>query len=669
MNTHSIGKTIKISLAIIVIMTAACKAAKQRQPLPQAKSGYPITAVSFTDVTLTDDFWSRRIETNRTVTIAFGFKKCEEEGRIRNFAKAGGLMEGDYEGVMPFDDTDVYKIIEGASYSMTIHPDRKLDKYIDDILVKVAAAQEDDGYLCTWKTLDPTKTPARWVRPGPRWYNLGSSHELYNAGHMYEAAFAHYRATGKRNFLNIALKNADLIAETFGPGKKLNVPGHQIIETGLVKLYRATQNKKYLDLAKFFLDQRGNVQGHRLYGPYSQDHKPVVEQDEAVGHAVRAVYMYAAMADIAGIMKDKAYLNATKKIWDNVVSKKMYITGGIGARHEGEAFGDNYELPNKTAYNETCAAIGNVYWNHRMFLLSGDSKYIDVLERSLYNGLISGVSLEGNLFFYPNCLESDGKYKFNRGTLTRQPWFDCSCCPSNIIRFIPSVPDYIYAHRGDNLYVNLFIAGKAKVRMDKTDVEISQRTNYPWDGKVVIKVNPKNSAKFAVKVRIPGWAMGKPLPSDLYRYLDKTRKKVTLKLNGWPIEIDIDKGYAVIDRNWSKADTIELNMPMPVRRVIAHEKVKDDINKTAIVRGPLVYCLEWVDNNNKVLDMVIPDKARLQAEFHKDLFGGVIAITAKVSDKSGNKRKMLAIPYYAWSHRGPGEMAVWLPRKTDISSQ
>jgi DUF1680 family protein len=665
---QSITKKIKISLTLIVIMTTACEAARQR-PLPQAKSGYPITAVPFTDVILTDDFWSGRIETNRTVTIPFGFKKCQEEGRIRNFAKAGGLMEGDYEGVMPFDDTDVYKIIEGASYSLTIHPDKRLDKYIDDILVKVAAAQEDDGYLCTWKTLDPTKTPARWVRPGPRWHNLGASHELYNAGHMYEAAFAHYRATGKRNFLDIALKNADLIAETFGPGKKLNVPGHQIIETGLVKLYRATKNKKYLDLAKFFLDQRGNARGHRLYGPYSQDHKPVVEQDQAVGHAVRAVYMYAAMADIAGIMNDKAYLNATKKIWDNVVSKKIYITGGIGARHDGEAFGDNYELPNKTAYNETCAAIGNVYWNHRMFLLSGDSKYIDVLERSLYNGLISGVSLEGNLFFYPNCLESDGKYKFNRGTLTRQPWFDCSCCPSNIARFIPSVPDYIYAHQGDNLYVNLFIAGKAKVRMDKTDIEISQETNYPWDGKVLIKVNPKNIARFTIKVRVPGWAMDKPLPGDLYRYLDKTKDKVALKLNGSPVKINIDKGYAVINRIWSKADTIELNIPMPIRRVIAHEKVKDDINKTSLVRGPIVYCLEWVDNENKVLDMVIPDKARLQTELRKDLFGGIITIKGNVLDKSGNRRKMLAIPYYAWSHRGPGEMAVWLPRKPDTSSQ
>jgi DUF1680 family protein len=657
MKTQPIKNTLKLSLIIVAVITAFCRAVANEEN----KADYPISAVSFTKVKLADDFWSKRIETNRTVTIPFGFNKCREEGRIRNFAKAGGLIDGKYEGKMPFDDTDVYKIIEGASYSLSIHPDRKLEKYIDEILEKIAAAQEDDGYLCTWKTLDPKKTPAQWVEPGPRWHNLGSSHELYNAGHMYEAAFAHYRATGKRNFLDIALKNADLIAETFGPGKKLDVPGHQIIETGLVKLYRATKDEKYLNLAKFFLDQRGNAEGHKLYGAYSQDHKPVTEQDEAVGHAVRAVYMYAAMADIAGIMKDPAYLEATNKIWDNVVSKKIYITGGIGARHLGEAFGENYELPNKTSYNETCAAIGNVYWNHRMFLLSGDAKYIDVLERTLYNGMISGVSLSGDLFFYPNCLESDGKYKFNQGALTRQPWFDCSCCPSNVIRFIPSVPDYIFAHRGDSLYVNLFIAGKATFELDRANVVISQVTDYPWDGKVAIKVDPKTSAWFALNIRIPGWATGEPLPGGLYSYLNRSRERFTLKLNGRTISAGMNKGYAVIERKWSKGDVIELNLPMPVRRVIADEKVEDDVNKTALVRGPIVYCAEWVDNGGKVLDMVIPDDARLQAE-RKDLFGGVMVITGDVLDKSGNERKLLAIPYYAWSHRGRGEMAVWLPR-------
>ncbi len=659
MTVREAKKLLQIFFIFAAVTAPLCKAGINQE----AKPGYPITAVPSTNVRLTDNFWTRRIETNRTVTIPFGFNKCEEEGRIRNFAKAGGLLEGKYEGKMPFDDTDVYKIIEGASYSLEIVPDKKLEKYVDSIIEKIAAAQEKDGYLCTWKTLDPNTTPAWWVEPGPRWHNLGASHELYNCGHLYESALAYYQATGKRNFLNVALKNADLIAETFGPGRKMDVPGHQIIEMGLVKLYLATGERKYLDLAKFFLDQRGNAKGHKLYGPYSQDHIPVIQQDEAVGHAVRAVYMYSAMTDIAGIMHDSAYRKAVEKIWENVVSKKLYITGGIGARHDKESFGDNYELPNLTAYNETCAAIGNIYWNHRMFLLSGDAKYIDVLERTLYNGMISGVSLAGDSFFYPNCLESDGKYKFNMGALSRQHWFDCSCCPSSVTRFIPSVPNYIYAYRNGALYVNLFIASKTNIKMNKTDVEISQETDYPWDGKVVIKVNPKTEQYFAINIRVPCWAMEKPVPSDLYSYLNKSQEKVTLKLNSEPVDMNLNKGFAVIGRKWSKGDVIELNLLMPIRRVTANEKVADDHNKVALVRGPIVYCGEWVDNN-RVLDLIIPDDAELQASFQKDLLGGVTVISGNVSDASGKERKLSAIPYYAWSHRGPGEMAVWFPRKT-----
>ncbi len=659
MNLQYLKNTLQIPCFIMIMLTSSCDTTKHAEK----KLGYPITPVSFTEVTLMDDFWSRRIETNRTVTIPFAFKKCEEEGRIRNFARAGGLLKGEYEGKMPFDDSDVYKIIEGASYSLAIHPDQELEKYIDDIIAKIAAAQEEDGYLCTWKTLNPDTTPAHWVKAGPRWYDLGASHELYNSGHMYEAAFAHYQATGKSNFLNVAIKNADLITDTFGSGKKLDPPGHQIIETGLVKLYRITQNEKYLAMAKFFLDQRGNAKGHKLYGPYNQDHQPVVEQDEAIGHAVRAVYMYAGMADIAGIMYDSTYLKAIDKIWENVVSKKLYITGGIGARHEGESFGDNYQLPNLTSYNETCAAIGNIYWNHRMFLLHGDAKYIDVLERTLYNGMISGISLSGDSFFYPNCLESDGKYKFNIGTLTRQPWFDCSCCPSNVIRFIPSVPDYIYAYRNDSLYVNLFIANNTNIEINNRNFEIRQETAYPWDGKVVVKVNPKTSGRLVIHIRIPGWALNKPVPSGLYRYLQENQGKVILKLNANPIDIRMNRGYAVIDRNWSKGDFIELNLPMQVQRVITDEKVIDNLNKIALVRGPLVYCAEWVDNDKKVLNLIIPDDTELKAEYQKDLLSGVTVIKGKVLDESGRTRELLAIPYYAWSHRGSGEMAVWLSRK------
>ncbi len=657
MNRQLFNHISRLLCIFLTIVTMSCKLAENAK----SRTGYPITPVSFTDVELSDNFWSERIKTNRDVTIPFGFKKCEEEGRIRNFARAGGLLEGEYEGKMPFDDTDIYKIIEGASYSLATNPDKELEKYIDDIIEKIAAAQEDDGYLCTWKTLAPDTTPAPWVKPGPRWHHLGASHELYNTGHMYESAFAHYRATGKKNFLNIALKNADLIAEVFGPGKKLDPPGHQIIEMGLVKLYRITQDTKYLDLAKFFLDQRGNAEGHELYGPYSQDHQPVIEQKEAVGHAVRAVYMYAGMADIAAMMQDSSYLKAVDNIWENVISKKIYITGGIGARHRGESFGDNYELPNLTSYNETCAAIGNIYWNYRMFLLHGDAKYIDILERTLYNGTISGVSLEGDSFFYPNCLESDGKYAFNIGALTRQPWFDCSCCPSSIIRFMPSVPNYIYAHRDDSIFVNLFISGKTRIDIDKSTVEIFQKTNYPWDGKVILKISPKEDKKFVMNIRIPGWARNQPVPSDLYKYLATNKEKVTLKVNGKYIDLNMEKGYARICRKWQKEDIIELNLPMPVRRVLACGRVKDDLGKVALERGPIVYCAEWPDNGGKVLDILLRDDMPLKVEYRGDMLGGIAVITGEVLHlDTGLTKSFMAIPYYSWAHRGVGEMSVWL---------
>ena len=650
---------LKSLCVFFTIISISCDRIKGKE----SRSFYPITPVSFTDITLTDDFWSSRIETNRTVTIPYGFEKCENEGRIRNFERAGGLLEGKYEGKMPFDDSDIYKIIEGASYSLTVHPDPELEKYIDDIIEKIAAAQEEDGYICTWKTINPDTTPAWWVKPGPRWHNLGASHELYNVGHMYEAAVAHYLATGKRNFLDVALRNADLITKTFGPEKKIEVPGHQIIETGLVKLYQVTKNKKYLDMAKFFLDERGNAEGRELFGSYSQDHKLVTEQDEAVGHAVRAVYMYAGMTDIAAIMKDSSYMKAVDKIWENVAYKKIYITGGIGARHKGESFGDNYELPNLTSYNETCAAIGNIYWNHRMFLLHGEAKYIDVLERTLYNGMISGVSLKGNSFFYPNCLQSDGKFMFNQGSLTRKAWFDCSCCPTNVTRFIPSIPNYIYAHRGDSLYINLFVASKAAVEMKNIKLNVTEETDYPWDGKVKIRIEPEKDKIFTVKLRIPGWALEKVLPGDLYEYLDKKAPPVTLKVNEEPVDIVIKKGFAVVTRKWTKGDIIELNLPMPVRMVLANEKVKDDRNKVALVRGPVTYCSEWVDNDINVLDLAISDDTEFKCEYRDDLLNGLVVIKGEAMNKSGEPKEFTAIPYYAWSHRGAGAMTVWMSRE------
>ncbi len=644
-----------IMLSGIVLLIFACSKTPQKD--------YPIKPVPFTNVQIKDNFWQPRMETNRTVTVPYDFKKCEETGRIDNFAKAGGLMNGEFVGIR-YNDSDVYKVIEGASYSLRLHPDPELERYLDDLIAKIAAAQEDDGYLYTGRTIDPANPPKNAGKE--RWSYMIHSHELYNVGHMYEAAVAYYQATGKRSLLDVAIKNANLIDSVFGPGKKHNPPGHQEIEIGLSKLYRVTGDEKYLKLAKFFLDQRGNYIDREPYSEYlgaeyTQDHKPVVKQDEAIGHAVRAGYMYSGMADVAALTGDRNYIAAIDRIWDNVVSKKLYITGGIGSRSEGEAFGDNYELPNLEAYNETCAAIANMFWNHRLFLLHGNAKYLDVLERTLYNGFLSGVGMNGSEFFYPNPLESDGSHK-------RSPWFDCACCPVNVVRFLPSLPGYVYAQQDDDLFVNLFMNCDATIKMEVNTVKLIQKTGYPWDGKVAITVNPEKEDVFIIHVRIPGWAQGDPVPSDLYYYLNPTDEKVLLKVNGEAVDFQLDKGFALLKRKWKQGDVIELNLPMPIRKVVSHDSVKADVGKLSLERGPIVYCAEWVDNGGHVLNLMLPKDAELTIEHRSDLLGGVTVIRGKTQGlySDGNltvkrDQDFLAIPYYAWAHRGSGEMTVWLP--------
>ncbi len=641
-------------VAVLLFFTACAK---------KSQKDYPIKPVPFTDVQVTDHFWQPRMEINRTVTIPYDFKKCEETGRIDNFAKAGGLMEGEFVGIR-YNDSDVYKVIEGAAYSLRLHPDPQLEQYLDELIFKIAAAQEDDGYLYTARTINPAKPPKN--AGAERWSYMIHSHELYNVGHMYEAAVAYYQATGKRSLLDVAIKNANLIDSVFGPGKKHNPPGHQEIEIGLVKLYRVTGDERYLKLAKFFLDQRGRYIGREPYdeyisAEYTQDHKPVIEQDEAVGHAVRAGYMYSGMADVAALTGDKDYIKAIDRIWENVVSKKLYITGGIGARSEGEAFGDNYELPNLEAYNETCAAIANIFWNHRLFLLHGDAKYIDVLERTLYNGFLSGVGLNGNEFFYPNPLESDGRHK-------RSPWFDCACCPVNVVRFLPSLPGYVYAQQDKDIFVNLFMSNTATINMKDNRVKLTQQTDYPWDGKITISVEPEKEDEFTIHVRIPGWALGSPVPSDLYRYLDSPTDQVGLTINGQPVALQLSKGFATLKRRWKNGDVIELTLPMTIQKVAAHDNVKADAGKLSLERGPIVYCAEWVDNGGHVLNLLLPKDATLQAEHRGDLLNGVTVLKGMAvglySSNAGIEQRpqeFVAIPYYAWAHRGSGEMAVWLP--------
>lgn len=641
-------------LATVLTLTL-CVACTTAPPRPE----YPIQPVAFTEVNVTDAFWAPRIETNRTVTIPTSFKRCEETGRVDNFVKAAGKMEGDFSGPR-YNDTDVYKTIEAAAYSLTVRPDPSMDKYLDELAAKIAAAQEEDGYLFTARTIHPGEDINNIGKT--RWSNLIQSHELYNAGHFYEAAVAHYQATGKRSLLEVAIKNADLICSVFGPDKTRDVPGHQEIEIGLAKLYRVTGNERYLETARFFIDERGHANGRELQmrpkmPGYSQDHLPVIEQNEAVGHAVRAGYLYAGMADVAALTGDVGYVQALERIWTNVVSKKMYITGAVGASRRGESFGENYNLPNATAYNETCAAIANAMWNHRLFLLHGDAKYIDVLERVLYNGFLSGVSLGGDLFFYPNPLASDAKYKFNHGAATRQPWFRTSCCPGNVARFMPSIPGYVYARKDNELYVNLFVGGDGVIEIDGRDVGIRQQTRYPWEGSIKITINPESPAEFAVNVRIPGWARNQPVPSDLYRYAAMSAETASLKVNGEAVPLDISKGFVRIEREWQAGDAIELDLPMPVRRVLSHANVNENAGRAALVRGPVVYCVEGVDNGGTIGKVVVAGDAEVETEYRPDLLGGVTVIQSE---------DLFAIPYYAWSNRGEGEMAVWLPQASGI---
>lgn len=637
---------------------------------------HPIQPVPFTAVEVEDGFWSPRVETNRTVTLRHDFDKCETTGRIANFAVAGGLAEGQFQGRYGFNDSDVYKVIEGASYSLRLRPDGELDRYLDEVVAKIAAAQEEDGYLYTAGSIGTLAEEPICCVSRPRWADVARGHELYNSGHLYEAAVAHYQATGKRTLLDVALRNADLLRRVFGPGLRPDVPGHQEVEIGLVKLSRLTGETGYLDLARFFLDRRGRAEGRTLYGPYNQDHVPVTEQSEAVGHAVRAGYMYSAMADVAALTGDASYLAVLDRLWEDVVSRKLYLTGGIGARRGNEGFGDAYELPNRTAYAETCAAIALAMWNHRMFLLHGNAKYLDVVERVVYNGLLSGVSLDGERFFYPNPLASDGKVQFNQGQAAgRSPWFDCSCCPTNLVRFLPSIGGYVYATRARDLFVNLFLTGGAKVDLDGLRIGIRQQTGYPWDGAVKITVEPAREDHFTLRVRVPGWAQGRPVPSDLYRYEGGTTESYTLRVNGTPTRHDLVDGFAVLDRRWKAGDTVELALPMPVRRVRSHESVAADAGRVALERGPIVYCAESVDNGGGVFNLVLPDDAPLAAKRRDDLLGGVTVITGRAlglhpSDDGRSvvtrEQDFLAVPYHVWAHRGEGEMAVWLPRRVKL---
>jgi uncharacterized protein len=611
-----------------------------------------LKAVPFQDVAIKDGFWSKRLQTNRTATIEANLHQCEITGRIRNFAIAGKLEQGKHKGLL-FDDSDVYKVIEGIAYTLSDHRDAKLEKRTDAVIDIIAAAQQPDGYLNTYYTL---------VKPTERWKNIQFGHELYCSGHLIEAAVAYHQATGKRKLLDVAIKLADHIDRTFGPDKKVVASGHEEIELALVKLYRATKEKRYLKLAQFFLDVRGDKSKRRLFGEYAQDHKPIREQSEVAGHAVRAMYLYCGMADVAGLSGDRKLLDAITKIWHDVVERKMYVTGGIGPSASNEGFTVPYDLPNDSAYAETCAAIGMALWNHRMFLINGDAKYADILEREVYNGLLSGVSLSGERFFYVNPLGSVGRHH-------RVSWFDCSCCPTNIVRYLPGMGERVYAHRDNDIWTVLYMSSTATIALKDGKVKLTQETNYPWDGKITIKIERDKPFPFGLHLRVPGWCRAQP----------------TLKVNGEPIRLapvalnGTGQYVRLVTDPEKLSTTIEWELPMSVERVYADPHVKADVGRVALRRGPIIYCLEGIDNGGSVRSLCLSKEAKLTANYSKTLLGGVVTIRGEALAVSRSDEQLAtkpvsfrAVPYFAWDNRQPGQMIVWIaedPERAELPGE
>lgn len=668
------------SVAALAIAVSTCLTGPRVAQASQAKSGdgahpdYPIKPVPFTDVRITGGVLRSRQATNASVTMPFALQQCESSKRMVNFDLAAETLrrraagESDFQQrpptQYPFDDSDVFKAIEGAAFCLSIQSNPQIAAQLDSMVKRIAAAQEPDGYLYTWRTMHPDKPVHDWIHP-QRWLNDPQlSHELYNLGHLYEAGVAYYQATGSRALLDVCLKSAELLHHDFGDGEPRIAPGHQVIEMGFAKLYRQTGDRRWIDLAKFFLDVRGKGE------PYSQDHMPVVEQTKAVGHAVRANYLYSGMADVAALTGDQRYLAAITRIWENVVYRKLHLTGGCGARAAGEAYGDDYELPNR-CYNETCAAVAFLFWNHRMFLMTGDAKYMDVFERSLYNGVLSGISLSGDRFFYPNPLEYDGKAVNNHGHAGRAPWFGCACCPPNILRMIASLGGYVAAAQGEQLYVSLYTQGEITSDVSGRKVKIEQATRYPEDGRVTLRVGPSEPGVFTLCLRIPGWVGGHPLPGDLYTYDDPAPGRWSVSVNGEALAQEPDKGFLRIRREWKAGDTVELNLPMPVRRVAGHPRIAATRGLVALERGPVVYAFEGIDNQDSVFDIVLTQEATVTPEYQQELLGGVtllkIAGAARASRADDGevvtrRADLTAIPYAVWANRGLTPMAVWVAR-------
>lgn len=648
-------------ILIASVILASCGNNPASQDTEQ--TGWLVTP-SLQAVSVTDDFWKPIIDRNRTITIPYIFEKCEETGRIDNFAIAGGLKKGKHTGER-YNDSDVFKIIEGACYSLLEAPDPELRAYADSLVTLVAEAQEDDGYLYTTRTIDPLN-----MAPGAgreRWIDERVSHELYNVGHMYEAAVAHYMATGSDRFLNVAIRNAELVATEFGWGLREIAPGHQEIELGLIKLHELTGNTRWLELARFFIDVRGRQEEYlrhpkgsrfEVYNDsvYLQMHLPVLDQKEAVGHAVRGAYMYTAMADLSRVTGDDRYLEASERIWKDVLAGKIYITGGIGSKEHGEAFGEPFELPNMDAYTETCASVANVFWNHRLYSATGEARYLDVLERTLYNGLISGIGLDGCSFFYTNPLESDGRFE-------RAGWFQCSCCPGNVARFLPAMKQYIWSETATGVNLNLFIGSEARLKTPAGEAEIGLETSYPRSGDIKLTILPENnSGRFTLGIRIPSWTGDAPMEGGLYSYLTPATGKVVVRINGKRIKTPVIKGFALLDREWKMGDVVQVSLPVEPRFIVARDEVEANRGRVALGTGPIVWCLEEADNG-PIREVIVDPSVKPEYVFEQVQPRDLATLTFPVTGTDGPVREAKAVPYYSWANRGKGEMIVWMKTK------
>ncbi|MCU0793250.1 MAG: glycoside hydrolase family 127 protein [Opitutaceae bacterium] len=630
-----------------------------------------IQPVAFTRVRLRGGVLGRRQQINREVTVPFALQQCEDSLRLKNFDLAAETMRRRAAGEtsfqtkppteFPFDDTDVYKCIEGASYCLSLAPDPALVAQLEDMIARVAAAQEPDGYLYTWRTMHPDSPAHGWVGPA-RWVQERDSHETYNLGHLFEAGVAHALATGSRSLIDVCLRAAENLHREFGDEQKPLSPGHPLIEMALARLHAFTGDARWIQLARFCLESRGRTPDGIAY---NQEHLPVLQQHEAVGHAVRANYLYSGIADVAAATGSTAHIRLITGLWENVVGRKLHLTGGCGARTELESYGDDYELPH-ACYNETCAAIAFLYWSHRMFLLTGQGRYMDVFERTLYNGTLSGVSLTGDRFFYPNTLEYDGITKNNHGHAGRAPWFGCACCPPNLMRLLASLGGYVAAAGPDDLWLNLYASAEITTATSAGPVALAVDTDYPWTGDITVRVNPATPSDFTLRLRLPGWNTGRPLPTDLYSYFNDEPAAWSLWLNDAPLHPEQENGYLKITRRWSAGDTLRLSLDMPVRRVTGHPAIASTAGQIALERGPVVYAFEGADHAGYVATLTLPDTASCRPVHRPDFLGG--ATVLEITDDSpsfsaaATATPSVAIPYALWANRGPSPMRVWLPR-------